>query len=239
MLKGRVYMYIAAIIIGIIILLFLLLWFTSLSIYLNLYHGQDNDHFQIQFKIWFGLIRYKVDIPMVQIDKDQPDIVLKQEVKKGKKEKVKKASKKRIRPSDILNSFQDTAELIRHVYGTHVIVNKFLAKIKVRNLQWHTLIGLKDAAATGMLAGAAWTLKSTIITFISTHCRLMDPPVIEVIPSFNRPISQISFKCMFRFRIGHAIFAGLKLIKYWNGGKPQFKTKPLSILSEEKNKHSL
>jgi hypothetical protein len=41
---------------------------------------------------------------------------------------------------------------------------------------------------------------------------------------------------MIQFRIGQAMLAGLKLIKFWKGGRPDFKTKPLSVLSEKKPK---
>ncbi|RLQ98310.1 DUF2953 domain-containing protein [Falsibacillus albus] len=227
------------IIVFILLFLILLIWLTPLNVYLDLYHGQDNDHFQILLKVWFGLIHYKIDIPMVRVDEDEPNIEIDQKVKTGKQDKTKKETKKKITPWDILNSLQDTKELIRHVFGMNVIIRKFLKKIKVFNLEWHSLIGTKDAALTGALVGGIWSAKSCIVALISKYMKLMDPPVVEVVPSFNMAISQISLKCMFKFRIGHAIFAGLKLIRYWKGGKAKFKTKPLSIFSEEKNKHSV
>ena len=58
-------------------------------------------------------------------------------------------------------------------------------------------------------------------------------PNISVQPQFQMAISQTSFKCMLQFRIGHAIIAGIKLLKFWKGGRPHFKSKSLSGLSSQ------
>ncbi len=47
-------------------------------------------------------------------------------------------------------------------------------------------------------------------------------PNLSVTPHFQFAILQTQLTCIFQFRIGHAILAGLKLIKFWKGGRPQF-----------------
>ena len=87
-----------------------------------------------------------------------------------------------------------------------------------------------------MAAGALWTAKGSLVGFISSFMRLKKMPVLTVTPDFQAAVAETSIKCMFRFRIGNAIFAVIKLYKLWKGGKAYFRTKPLSIFSKEKTK---
>jgi hypothetical protein len=59
-------------------------------------------------------------------------------------------------------------------------------------------------------------------------------PQLTVTPHFQAAVIHTELTCMFQFRIGHAILAGLKLIKFWKGGKPRLKRK--SDFQEEKTK---
>ena len=65
---------------------------------------------------------------------------------------------------------------------------------------------------------------------------MQNSPNLSVHPHFQLAVTQTSFKCMLQFRIGHAMVAGIKLVKFWKGGWPQFKSKPLSHLSQERSK---
>jgi hypothetical protein len=103
-------------------------------------------------------------------------------------------------------------------------------------MEWNSMIGIGDAARTGTLVGALWIVKGSIIGVISNYIRLKEMPKLSITPNFQQAISQTRFSCMIQFRIGNAMLAGIKLVKYWKGGKPKFRTKPLSKFSEEKTK---
>lgn len=190
---------------------------------------------KIKFRAWFGLIRYTIDIPLIKIDEDSPTIVTEEETKTGKNDKVKSEKRSQFSGEDLLNGFKDMEKLLKHVVAIHRIIRKFLKKISVRQFEWHTVIGGGEASLTGMLTGAIWAVKGTIVGIISCYFRLKVNPKLSVQPHFQLPVSQTSFQCMLVFRIGHAMFAGIKLIKYWKGGRPQFKSKLLSSLSLEKS----
>ncbi len=116
----------------------------------------------------------------------------------------------------------------------HGIVKTFLKKISVKQFEWHTLIGIGDAAHTGVISGAIWAIKGSIIGMLSHYLNFKEMPHIMVTPHFQAVVSQTKIKCIFQFRIGHAILAGLKLIKFWKGGLPHFKSK--TDFSKEKTK---
>ncbi|MFD2681591.1 DUF2953 domain-containing protein [Bacillus seohaeanensis] len=239
-LKGRdnmgVWLWLIIIIFTVIIALFLIVSITKLTITLSLYHGNDNDHFTIKFRAWHGLIKYTLDIPYMKLDEDGPNIVFEEDKQMGEKEdksKQKKSTKK-VTPNDFLKTIHDAKELLVHVREMHRIIKHFLSKVIIDNVHWHTLIGSGDAATTGTLSGAIWAAKGSLIGVISNYMRLQKMPDLNVIPSFQRPIIQTSFSCIIQFRLGNAILVGIKLLRYWRG-RADFKTKPLSIFSDEKH----
>jgi hypothetical protein len=222
------------IIFGLILFLLILIFITKLTITISLYHGNDNDHFTIKFRAWFGLIKYKVEVPMVKVDDDGPNLVFEEKTEKGKEGKGKEKDKlKKETPEEILTSIKDFRELLEHVAGLHRIVRHFLSKIKVYDVQWQTVFGTGDAASTGTMTGLIWGAKGSMIGVVSGYMKLQSMPQLAVIPSFQKAIIQTDFSCIITFRVGHAILAGFKLIKYWKGGKPNFQSKPLSMVSEK------
>lgn len=215
-------------------LFILLILITKVKILLDYFHGNDNDHLTMTFKAWGGLITYKIEVPVIKIDDDSPTLVAETKVKTGKDETVKNEKTEQIDHNDMLNSLRDFKQLLTHIAGLHTIVRKFLKKITVSQVKWHSLVGVGDAAATGVLTGALWAAKGGIIGVLSHYMKLKEMPVMSITPSFQYAVSQTSFSCIFKVRVGHAILAGIKLVKYWKGGWPEFKTKPLSALSGDK-----
>jgi hypothetical protein len=209
---------------------------TKLKVSIHYSHYQDNDSLKIEFKAWFGLIKYKLNIPLIKVDDNSPTIVIKEEVQSGRTEEPKKKDTKQFSVEDILNSIRDMKAILEHVVSLHRIIRHFFKKVSVTKLEWHTAMGVGDAALTGMLTGALWTIKGSVIGMVSHYFRLLENPSMTVQPLFQMAISQTSFKCMLHFRIGYAMVAGIKLLKFWKGGRPHFKSKMLSGLSQDKTK---
>jgi hypothetical protein len=212
--------------------LFLLIIFTKLTITLDLNHIGDNDQFNIKFRAWFGLLRYTINIPLVKIDNDA-NLIVKQEQKMGREKadnKVKETEDK-VTPEDALNGLSDIKEITKHIVGLHKITRKFLRKVRIKKLEWHSQFGIGDAAHTGLLTGAAWAIKGGVIGLLSQYMKLQTTPVVTITPEFNQYCSRTKLKCIFQFRIGQAILAGIQFIKYWKGGRPKLKSKPFSFFS--------
>lgn len=214
--------------------LILIILITKVKIFLDYFHGNDNDHLKITIKAWGGLIKYKVEIPVIKVDDNSPTIVAEQKISTGPDENMKQDKTTQVGKTDLLNSLNDFKQLLTHVAGLHKIIRDFLSKITLRKIEWHTLVGVGDAAATGVITGAFWAVKGGVIGLLSHYMKLKDMPVMSITPSFQHAVSITSFKCMIQVRVGHAILAGIKLVKYWKGGWPDFKTKPLSVLSGDK-----
>ncbi|GLB58507.1 DUF2953 domain-containing protein [Cytobacillus sp. NCCP-133] len=216
-----------------LILFFILIMATKLKVLFSFYHGNDNDHLKIQFKAWFGLIRYKIEVPLIKVDDNSPTLVVKEKTAAGPQEDTANKDTKQFSAKDLINSMHDTKEVFNHIVSLHKIIRNFLSHVTIRKLEWHTFAGIGDAAHTGMLTGALWAVKGSIIGLVSHYMKLKAPPSITITPHFQFAVSQTAISCMIHFRVGHAMLAGIKLIKFWKGGRPDFKSKPLSALSDD------
>lgn len=227
------------IIVGVLLLLLLLIFITKLTVEIDFYHGNKDDHLIIRFFAWFKIIRYTIDVPIVELDKDSTAVVFKEEVKTGKKEKKKKEKDEKVTPTDIVNNLTDAKKVLTHIVDFHRIVTSFLNKISIKKLEWHTAIGIGDASNTGILTGVVWTIKGSMIGLISKNMKLKVKPNITVTPLFQQMTASIKFTCIFQFRIGNAILAGIKLLSFWRGEIPKFRSKSLSKLTKHLGEKSL
>jgi len=218
-----------------LLLLVLLIIMTKLTILVDYYHLNDDDDLKVEFRIWFGLIKYKIHVPTVKVDEDSPSIVVKSHSQaedsdvKDSEGNVNKFTKK-----DFIKRMESTKELLHKVVQLNVIVQSFLKKINVKKFEWNTLIGLGDAAHTGIITGVLWGIKGGILGLLSKYLSLREAPQLSITPHFQAAVIQTRVQCIFQFRIGHAILAGLKMIKFWRGGMPKYKNER-NIAKEKMN----
>lgn len=197
-------------------------------------HKHDDDHLKIEFKMWFGLIKYKLDIPLIKLDEDSPSIIFTQKVKTANDNKTNKANVKKFTWNDFLQYLHNVKEMLIHVVGFYKIFQRFLKKVQVKEFYWSSTVGIGDAALTGMVTGAVWAIKGSIVGFLTHYLNFKIHPTLVVIPHFQQSVTITELKCMFQFRIGNAMFAGIKLLKFWKGGRPKFKAIPNLAPSESK-----
>lgn len=216
-----------------LIVLLIILFITKVKVNIDYSHYHDDDSLKIEFRVLFGLIKYRMNVPLIKVDDDSPALVVENNVETGKGEKKNEETMK-ITEDDMLKRYHDFLALLEHVVSFHRIIRKFLKKVKITEFVWSTNIGTGDAALTGMLSGAVWTVKGSIIGLISHYFNLKNTPQISVYPHFQMKTAQTVIKCMLQFRIGHAMLAGIKIVKFWKGGLPKSKSKPFSALSQDK-----
>ncbi|MDR4889242.1 DUF2953 domain-containing protein [Fredinandcohnia sp. QZ13] len=214
-----------------LVLLFLLILVTKLTIFIEANHSQDDDHIKIKFSIWFGLIRYTINVPMVAVDNETPSIVFKKE-KKGNVPTDEKKKKEKFSVHNLMDNLHDTKVILQRVTDLVPVFKHFLKKISVSRFEWHSHIGVGDAAHTGIITGLGWSIKGTIVGVMSHYLNLKTHPEYSITPSFQVAVSETRLRCMIHFRIGYAMVAGIKAIKRWRGGLPKFKSQTLSKLND-------
>jgi len=87
-----------------------------------------------------------------------------------------------------------------------------LRRTRLCRLEWRTLVGLPDAAHTGMVVGGLWSLKGTVLTvlyrLVSKKSTL---PEVAVLPHFTGSSFGLLIHCIFTFRLGHIMVTAVKL----------------------------
>lgn len=219
----------------ILLFLIVLIILTKLTILINYHHSQDDDRLNVKIKAWFGLITYKISVPLIKIDEDSAAIVYKQKTQVGEQDEPEQ-KKKKFTATDLMHGIEDVKTMVNHVVSLHKVIRSFLRKVSIKGIQWHSVIGVGDAAATGTLTGALWSVKGSLLGLLSLYLRVKEMPKLSISPSFLLPVSETHFQCMIQFRIGYAMLAGIKLVKYWKGARPKFQSKHLKIFSKDKTK---
>jgi hypothetical protein len=224
---------------AIILILIILILVTKLQITIDIKLAQYN-HLTIKFRAWFGLIRYTLTIPFINVDFQSKELIVMQETNLGSEDSLgKNESEKTFTFKNILEKMQDAKEILDHVVQMQQIIKRLLKRMTVTKFTWHTNIGLGDAALTGTMTGVGWSVKGCIAGMISHYMKLKTVPNITITPSFQQTFLETRLVCMIHFRIGYAILTGMSIVKHWKGGRPSFKTRPLSSIPGNKSKESL
>jgi hypothetical protein len=223
-------------ILTILIVVLLLLVFTKIRVHFDYKRVHKNDIIHIKASAWYGLFHYTFKVPVIKKDDDSVAIVVKKE--KGMKEETKKEGLDKITPEDLRDGLADMKTLLQHIVNFHRVIRHFLGKVQVIEFAWHSMVGTKNAAHTGVLTGACWALKGSIIGLLTTYFNFRIMPSYSITPDFQRWQANTAISCILQFRIGQAMVTGIKLLRYWKGGKPRFKSRKLAKLSGDSNKQS-
>ncbi|KFZ41796.1 DUF2953 domain-containing protein [Anoxybacillus flavithermus] len=175
-------------------------------------HAQDNDQFTIDVRI-LRIFHYRFAVPLIEISKKEAGVVTEQKTTTGKDEKTT------FTVADARQRLAQLQQWLNRIVHLHTIVKKFLQNVSILQFEWHTQIGVGDAAKTAMLVGFGWSMKYYILAVVSKYMNVCITPSISIVPFFQGAVSRTSFTCMIRFRIGYAILAGLKIVKHLKKGE--------------------
>ncbi|WP_182201086.1 DUF2953 domain-containing protein [Paraliobacillus salinarum] len=85
-------------------------------------------------------------------------------------------------------------------------ISKYLKKVSLEIESWETTIGTKNAAATGMLTGACWAIKGSVLAMLEQLFHITDQPSMQIHADFEKPILKSMCTCIFSLRLGQAIY---------------------------------
>jgi hypothetical protein len=193
-------LYLFLFLIGVLFLLF----FTKVKVIIFYNCQQGQNQLTIKLRSWFGLLRYTIHVP----ERDEDD--------SEKMHKRKMAAEDAINSAgDFFSSAEDIKGILGHIGAVHFIMKNFLRKVRLSKFECHTSIGAGDAALTAVLSGGILALQSWIIALLCMYVTCKIVPSYSVTPVFQKPAAGIVLSCIFQFRLGKAILAGIKLFRYW------------------------
>jgi hypothetical protein len=112
------------------------------------------------------------------------------------------------------------------MHAVRLPMRYFARHIQFTQWRLRAEVGGFDAMQSALLAGALWSVVGTALGVVSTVIRL-DPsvPKIAIVPNFTDPTWRLQTDCILRFRLGHAIVAGVwalgrllrenELVRWW------------------------
>ncbi|MBO0992348.1 DUF2953 domain-containing protein [Bacillus sp. SD088] len=113
------------------------------------------------------------------------------------------------------------------------VITQFFKKIKIKQFEWRTTIGLGDAAETGTASGAIWSLKGTVFSWARNYLSFAKKPLIDVHPDYQRMTLETTCQCMMQIKVGNAIWTAYKIAREWK------KHKKRSFSQSEKDRRTI
>lgn len=185
-----------------------ILIFMPVTISIKILKDNTNDKIILKSNTLFGLIKYKIEIPFVDLEMAKnklPFIKLNTETKKNQDGPVTE-NKSRITFEEMKKIKKRVEYFLKHYSN---VVGYVLEKLRSRYFLWITELGIGDAAITGMISGFFWILKGELMTIVSNNIKC-SKVILNVIPRFNEKIFKTTFHCIITIKMGYIIIAALK-----------------------------
>ncbi|TSB48059.1 DUF2953 domain-containing protein [Alkalicoccobacillus porphyridii] len=196
------------IILGILIIL-VCIWFIQIkvSVYVAYIHKKQTAKISIHI---LSFTVYTLNIPVIKTGEKGVVVEEKEKTMNNTNQK-----KKRLGLVDLLYSYQTVQEWLTFLQRLHKQVKPIFKHIHVHTLEWKTEFGIGDAPLTAQITGYIWTGKSLVIGIISHYAKVLQLPFIQVAPLYQQNLVHTEFSCMFSFRVGQAIHAGITVLRHW------------------------
>lgn len=217
------------ILLGIVILLFFILFVTPLRIHVAYERAGENDQINLEVTAWFRLIRIRYELPMMKLKADEkgPKVEAKVEKTNQVEDNV---DKKQVNTPEVKKWYRRVQELLEKVQDMQPIIKRMLKQVRCDKLEWQTTLGLGEAAETGALTGIAWGLKNMIVSVLAHYITMRTIPRVSIQPEWNKQLLHTEFRCILRFMVGHAMIAGIRiLLKYRKGRAQKWQTTPSRV----------
>ncbi|HOC06362.1 MAG TPA: DUF2953 domain-containing protein [Bacillota bacterium] len=172
------------------------------------HRGMKEDSFLVQISTLAGALSYSLELPVVRSSG------------KGMTFAQEKGSKKRGRrllfsiPWKLSSNWRELRDSMRFGRG---VFRFFRRQLKIKRFVWHTELGMRESHRLAIITGSLWAVKGMALSYLYNLYTFTAPPVIRVLPRFNKKILRVAFSCILEFPLGYAImtafFAGFQAIK--------------------------
>ncbi len=181
-----------------------------ISIRIQIKKDQRDDRIALSFKTLFGLIKYELEVPIVNwiisLHREPAlEIDTKTKTNVGQNPESKK---KRFFDLKEIDHYQDKiSHFVEHYYRVFIYISK---KIVFKSFQWKTTLGTGDAALTGTIIGVVWAIKGILVSILQNHIRCEEVDIL-VNPNFQQQRFITNLDSIIHVKTGHIIIAALKL----------------------------
>ncbi|OEH85717.1 hypothetical protein BHU72_02680 [Desulfuribacillus stibiiarsenatis] len=177
-------------------------------------HGEDNDYLLITITILY-FIKLKKEIAVIDLNKKGNDLGIQL---KDQQSSPLGSDLINIKFESIRRVLEKINQIVKRLHHVIQSMRKILRGFKVTTFHWTTHVGINDAAVLGPVVGGIWAIKGTIMQYFFFFFPLKEKPKVHVNPDYYQYLFKMQFHCIFQFKVGYAIYAGIKLFYlYWKG----------------------
>ncbi|WP_226036414.1 DUF2953 domain-containing protein [Aquibacillus saliphilus] len=197
---------------GLTLLIILSLFIRIYTTIYYLYKG-DTNILRVEVKM-IGIKIVNREINMVESENSSMTM------KKGNDISTKdqeKSNTSKYTPHELLSQFKKIKSLLGRVISFKSKTLIFLSKIKIHQMHWNTKVGTGDASVTGVISGAIWAVKGSIIGLLVRYMNFNVQPNIHVTPYFQQKLAYTELECIFSVRLGQTIYAIIQMIRHFQG----------------------
>lgn len=173
-----------------------------------------NDYMAIELLLLWGRLPIRLELTSFRgpVRIFQPLVKIRAKLtSKGKKPVTSK--KESLSPSRLYRLSRRSRYYIKLFYPALEYMGKNTSLIQFR---WETKLGFQNAASTGMVTGALWTVKGLFSSILYRVIGKFETyPQLKISPVYNQKVFTTELDCIFEARPGHIIISGLKMIKLW------------------------
>lgn len=188
-----------------VILIILFIIFGKLEIKIDFIRNGNDNNLVLSFFIFFKLIKYKIEIPIVKVNKED----IKEKVQK--KRKYQRAIEESIEKFKLEN-IDEYYEQFKVNKAKFAPIQEYITeKIEMSKLVLKLELGLGDAYYSAIATGTAWSLLEGIVAFFH-NINGIEKTNIEINTNFNKTVINVDFSCILKLRIVNTIITAIKFL---------------------------
>lgn len=149
---------------------------------------KDNDRLYIYCKAVYGLVQYRLEVPVIAFKGLGKGVIFKEEHVNERGDRLMAEGTQEINKDKVILYFKKARIFVEATYHMRDWLYDTMSKVTCTHLHWTTRIGLGDAPETAITTGIVWTLKSSLLTFLFTHIKRCGNPKIQVIPDYGKAV---------------------------------------------------
>lgn len=108
-------------------------------------------------------------------------------------------------------------EFLKNFEGLIGFVKDSLSRIRLVESNLVCDIGSGDAVTTAQYVGLVWTLYGSAMSLMQNTFDVTGQHDVVIMPDFNEKKFQLTYGCIFDFRLGHFIVIAIQFIFKWQG----------------------
>lgn len=187
-------------------------WVSNVRVQIYYSRVEDNDRFYVYIRGLYGLVRYKLEVPIIKFRSLSKGIAFKAEQVNEMQDNLIGESMGNIDREKILRYYDKFKRVLQATFDMKQWAKDTMAHMCCTDLKWVTKVGVGDAPETAITTGLVWTVKSSILAYMFQFMHRDVRPELRVIPMYNQTFFSTEISCIAQIRLGQAIFAGLHLL---------------------------